>query len=499
MTIDIGTRRELFVDSFLVERLRKAFFHQHGPRLENVAKRHNKAWEGPFSLYDTVIQDEGRVLYYYRGWAQPGQPAVYCLAESADGIAFKRPNLGLHAWKGSKKNNIILVGGTGAENNVTHSFAPFRNTRPGAPRGQRFLALGLGKARNSHNNWGTVLHAYASADGIRWRRLRRKPVITDGAFDSQNVAFWSEAEGQYVAYYRTFSHLEGVEEDHRGPTTRARRLRRIKRAVSKDFIHWAPGEVMTYRAGSEAAPAEEFYINQTRPYFRAPHIYIALPARFMAGRSPLTEAEGKATGAPPTQLNCCSDTCFMTSRPGNTWYDRTFMEALIKPRIGDKHWTGRCNYPADGIVQTGPEEMSIYVDEFYAQKENQLRRYSLRLDGFSSIRAPLSGGECLTRPFIFAGDVLELNYATSAAGSLRVEIRDHQNRPIHGYELRNAMDLFGNRLDGQARWRAGDDVSALAGKPVRLRFVMRDADLYAFRFVPQNKATSRQGQRKKGA
>ncbi len=482
--VNIGSRRELFVDHLLVEELRDVRFHQHEPRLENVALKHNADWESTGTGYITILRDGDQILDYYRG------AGTYCVAESADGIHFTRPDLGLHEWRGSRKNNIILTGTPvdDPEVDVTRSFAPFLNTRPGAPEEQRFLALGLGKVEhNPYSGWNSALFAYASADGLRWTKLQEKPVIMDGAFDSQNVAFWSEAEGCYVACYRTFTGLEGVGDGPLGPTT-ARRdgwLRRIKRATSEDFIHWAPGRLMDYRTAGEPAPLEEFYINQTRPYFRAPHIYIALPARFMEGRRALSDAAAKATGAPESQWPGCSDACFMTARPGNTWYDRTFLEALVKPRIGDKHWTARCNYPVDGIIQTGETEMSIYIDEFYAQKENQLRRYSLRLDGFSSIRAPLPGGELLTKTLTFSGNELELNYATSAAGSLRVEIRDDTNTPIPGFTLDDAVDIFGNRIAGRARWTHGANVSALAGRPVRLRLVMHDADLFALRFVKQ--------------
>ena len=202
----------------------------------------------------------------------------------------------------------------------------------------------------------------------------------------------------------------------------------------------------------------------------------------MNNRPAITATEAEAIGVHKTQVSSCSDACFMTSRPGNCWYDRTFMEAFVRPSIGPAHWSGRCNYPVDGILQTGADEMSVYIDEHYGQAANQVRRYSLRLDGFASLHASASGGEALTHPFIFSGSELELNYAPSAAGSLRVEIRDAQNRPLPGYGLREAVDLFGNRIAGRATWKHGTDVSPLIGTPVRLRFVLRDADLFSFQF-----------------
>jgi len=113
-----------------------------------------------------------------------------------------------------------------------------------------------------------------------------------------------------------------------------------------------------------------------------------------------------------------------------------------------------------------------------------VRRYTLRLDGFVSIKAPLSGGELVTRPVTFTGRSLTVNFATSAAGDLRVELQDSDGSPLPGFTLEDADPAFGDAIERTLHWRAGSDVSSLAGRPVRLRFVLRDADLYAFRFVP---------------
>ncbi|MDA0335311.1 MAG: hypothetical protein O2782_09120 [bacterium] len=110
--------------------------------------------------------------------------------------------------------------------------------------------------------------------------------------------------------------------------------------------------------------------------------------------------------------------------------------------------------------------MSIYIAEQYAQPGNQVRRYSLRLDGFSSVHATHGGGELLSKPLLFTGQELEPNFATSAAGSLRVGIRDGANRPIPGYSLREAVDVPGNRIAGRAEWKSGTNVGSLAGQLV---------------------------------
>src|SRR5262249_27308527 len=154
-------------------------------------------------------------------------------------------------------------------------------------------------------------------------------------------------------------------------------FRRIARAESKDFLHWENIRLMEYRgADGQATPIEHLYTSQTHSYFRAPHIYVALAARFMLGRQLLTAQEPKAIGVHPSYFKDISDAVFMTSRGGDV-YDRTFMSAFIKPGIGAENWVSRTTYPALNTVQTGPNEMSIYVNQNYAQPTAHLRRYSL--------------------------------------------------------------------------------------------------------------------------
>ena len=111
-----------------------------------------------------------------------------------------------------------------------------------------------------------------------------------------------------------------------------------------------------------------------------------------------------------------------------------------------------------------------------------VRHYSLRLDGFVSVQAPLSGGEFVSKPLLFAGEQLVMNFSTSAAGSIRVELQDALGQPLTGFTLADCPEIFGDSLEQIVRWRAGSGLGSLAGKPIRLRFVLKDADLYSIRF-----------------
>ncbi|MCX6619613.1 MAG: hypothetical protein NTY38_00750, partial [Acidobacteria bacterium] len=107
-----------------------------------------------------------------------------------------------------------------------------------------------------------------------------------------------------------------------------------------------------------------------------------------------------------------------------------------------------------------------------------------RLDGFTSADAAWEGGEFTTPLLTFRGSKLELNAQTGGGGFIRVEILNDRGQPVAGYSAGDAKRLVGNSLHHVASWNAGTGVEGLAGKPVRLRFIMRDAKLYAFQFVP---------------
>ena len=201
----------------------------------------------------------------------------------------------------------------------------------------------------------------------------------------------------------------------------------------------------------------------------------------MPERRVVTPEQAAALGVESGYFNDCSDNVLMTSR-GGTHYDRVFMEGFVRPDIGLENWTSRTNYPARGVVQTGDHEMSFYIEHNYGQPTARLDRYTLRLDGFASVRAGYDGGSFTTAPLVFQGNALCLNFSTSAPGSIRVEILDENGLLIEGYSAKDSDEIIGNMIDRMVAWNGNSDISSLAGVPVRLRFIMKDADLFALQF-----------------
>lgn len=436
--IDLGSRLELFVDRHLVAGLQgDARLHLHKPEPREVVLMTDARWEGNTSAYFTVFQDGDLYRMYYRGSHWRRGREVTCYAESVDGIRWAKPELGLFEFEGSKANNIVWDG-LGA-----HSFTPFKDANPDCPAAARYKALaGHGRLPDAQ------LFAFQSADGLRWRLMREEPVITRGAFDSQNLAFWDPVRKRYAEYHRDFR--QGWPHGERD----------IMTCTSTDFLNWTEPAWLVY----PGVPLEHLYTNAIRPYERAPHILIGFPTRFL----------------PETQQ---VEPTFMAGRDGRTFHRWT--EAVIPLTASEGRDGNRSNYMAWGLLQLpgADRELSVYATEnFRADTPGRLRRFSYRVDGFVSARAGAEGGELVTRMVTFAGEKLVLNFVTAEGGSVRVEMQDVEGKPIDGFALADCTALNGDEIEHTVKWQDGGDVSRMAGRPVRLRFELRNADLYSFRF-----------------
>lgn len=439
-TIRIGSRLEPFVDDYLIEKMDGVELQlQHPVRREEVI-RFDAPWEGDTSAYVTIFKDGAKYRMYYRGSSgNSGLMETTCTAESTDGIHWTKPKLGLFEVAGTKENNVVWVVKGG------HAFTPFKDPNPDARTDERYKAVSPLSGDGKTN----ILNAYVSPDGYHWKQLGTQPIITDGNFDSQNVAFWDAERKEYACYYRAY----------RNGT------REIKRATSKDFVHWNPGEWVTYNL----AP-EQYYTNAITPYFRAPHICVGFPKRLVLGR--------KAIAVHP--FDGVSDGVFISSRDGLVFHK--WMEAFLRPSLDQENWTDRNNMAAWGIFELKQGEISVYYSEHYRHPTNGMVRTTIRTDGFVSVHAGGKTGEMVTKTLVFDGKELVINYSTSAAGGIQVEVQGADGKPIPGLTQDDCPVIFGDEIERVVTWKSGSSLSSLAGKPVRLEFKMTDADLYSIRF-----------------
>jgi hypothetical protein len=485
--VHIGARRELFVDRFLIESLDGARLRLHEPIPAETVLRGGPEhpWEGAGSTAVAVWKDGDRFRMHYRCIAtkdfQAGkfQPE-WAIAESRDGIHWTRPLRDARALAFGRLSNLVADDQGRPLPSMT-SIA--LNARPGAPADQRYIGLNILRPRGDMAYSTATL--YTSPDGFRWTRFREEPVYeTDlyNAFDSQPMIFWSEAEGQYVMLHRYLIQGEQAGADSLPG------MRSVARTTSPDLMTWSEPVKMSYDELGRLDPYVNFYTNGTQPCPGAPHLYVALYARLMPGRKVITESQALGLDLPTwNQFRYdveCSDSALMTARVEEpTLYRQTFKETFIRPGFGPQHWTSRSNFALAGVLETGPAEWSVYVNRGYLQTDWRVQRLTIRRDGFASVRAPWAGGEMITRPLVFEGSFLTVNHANGAPGEIRVELQDEDGAPIPGFELNACDPIYGDNVERGVTWRGGDgDVGGLAGRPVRVRFALRDADLYAMQF-----------------
>ena len=470
-TLDIGTRGELFVDRLLIERLVGAHLELHHPQPAEVAIRVDRPWEGSNNLGISVLHHDGLYRMYYRGMASENIKGR-CYAESRDGMNWTKPNLGLIEVAGTLENNAIIEG----KDTWSYFMIPFVDRRPGIPSEHRLKGLTPGfKRRGLFERRELFLHV--SSDGLRWERAQQDPILEThypNAFDSLVCVFWSVAEEKYVLYSRYMVNAQGRPSRKGG-------LRSVFRSTSPDLVRWSEPTPMTF-TGTGVVPSAQLYTSMTEPYFRAPHIYVSFPMRFMEDRKAMPDSEAKRIGLDSDRNADSSDGVFMSSRAGSTHFDWIFQEAFLRPGPGWENWGTRSNIVLWGLHRTGEGEMSLWVNRHYGTPSFHIRRYRLRTDGFVSIRAPYEGGEMVTRPLRFKGTQLEINYSTSAAGSIRVGILDSSEEPLPGFSVEECPQIIGDEIRRVVTWQESSDVGRLAGQTVRLKFSLKDADLYSIRF-----------------
>ncbi len=489
--IDVGSRKQLFVDDRFIASSRGVQLTMNPPvKMNEPVLANYIPWEGEEGAsaisYSSVLKDGNKVRIWGAGkallpvWLKADGPIVdlYAYAESADGIHFTKPDPSLYRYDEARAE----VGKHGRTGGVSVWFDPQ------APPSQRYKT----QAKFYPPGATAQFHICASPDGYRWTLLT-KPAIKE--MDTQSVAFWDESIRKYVLYTR---------KNPRRHTPQ--RYRVVRRFESVDLLDWQ-NEVFVMQADEID---KSIYVSPTpqppvdyygAAVFKYPAdspdgVYIMLAQAFWHWqRRPLEQRRG---GHPDHKFEfevlapATLDVRLAVSRDGvhfqrvggrksfiSLGMEGTFSAkrtwALPNPiRMGSELWIyyfGE-NRDHDGFIDPVASRYLCGID-----------RAILRLDGFVSADADYAGGELVTPLITFQGRRLELNLDAGAGGSARVELLDRQGRPISGYTREDASPLYGNSVRMPVSWRSGTDLQSLAGKPIRVRFLMRDCKLYAFQFV----------------
>ena len=467
--VEIGTRKQLFVDDYIVDETRDVVrtLNQPAKYVGNPVMIPLYPWEGRIELYGHGCEGPRerrsfacgiwpRAVWGCRPWNRGVRfaPTDYdpmnmnfsiCYATSTDGMFWDRPNLGLVDYKGNKNNNIALMNASGA-----HVFEDLRDPDP--DRLYKALFFELHNPDGMPNKGDGVSVAF-SPDGLRWTKHPDNPVIKRSS-DSHTVLGWDDLHGKYVSYCRPSLH-EG------------NKTRRIGRAVSDDFENWTvPEDVLV--PDEDDPPGMEFY---GMPVFKYADLYIG---QLWAYQTPPEEPQIRFAGSIHVQLAASRDGIawerlggrkpFIPNGPPGSIDQWEVMTALEPVRMGDELWFYYCATASEhGLTgRNGPICLA-----------------KLRLDGFVSVDAGDETGTLVTKPFLCEGGNLSIN-AAARGGMVGVAVLDEAGIQYQGYSRQECALFDGDSIGHKVTWRDKQSLEELKGKAIRLKFYLRDASLYAF-------------------
>ena len=469
--IDLGSKREVFWDNYLVDEAKTtAFSRMIEPKLVGPCFWFDKGRELDSVSYPNLVKDDkGYKLYYYVwGWGD-NHPAYLAVIESEDGKNWTRPALDIYDQPELEINNVCMKG-------VETPFV-FYDTNPNCLKEEKYkmLAPKTDEIEPGKKAWG--LWAYVSEDGYHFNKSHL--ITTDGHFDSLNTAHYHD--GEYVCYYRHM-HTDECEELIKWDNKAKRDIRVIR---SKDFRIWTKQKRISFEDGLDYA----LYTNNVICDERAPHIKIGFPTRYCERdnwtqnteqmvssklKKHIIETTEKRSGLALT------DAIFMHSREGENWH--RFNEAYFTPGYESEHnWVyGDC-YPAYGFVDSGREVYYMYTKDWHRSvgSPKPLNLYEVRKDGFACYMADGKERVIVTKPLVFKGKDLHINFQTSAYGYIYVDVLDKDGHKLSENE---SFEIYGDNIDRRILFSDGSDFSKYEGKPIRLRFIMRDAKLYSLKF-----------------
>lgn len=479
--VDIGTNKQLFLDHSLIDTSEGITFTMNPPtRTGQIVLKADAPWEkalnGHVSGYSSVIKEGDKIRLWYDVRFRGNVQVAY--AESHDGIHFTKPIVGKYLVEGSLDNNIVMPGRIGGG-------AVWID--PMAPAEKRYRS----QSKGYNPPTAEKLYCYYSADGINWTLWQHQDI---GDCDTQSIAFWDKRIRKYVLYTRK----------NPNPRTPAR-SRVVRRLESEDLQNWENETIVmqadhidntTYKSPTPKPPVD-YYGASVFMYPNDDGLYIMLSQPFwhfkrreegrrwgISGKIKPSSGEKLAPATIDVRL-AVSRNGTKFQRLGNRKpflslglegsFDSKMVWALPNPVImDDEIWI----YYAGGNT-----DHDGYVDSMAVGPLSGIGLAVMRLDGFVSADANYTGGEFTTRLIVFEGNTLIVNINTGGGGSLQVEILDESGKPIKGFTQADSELLIGNSVKLPVTWRNNYDVSELAGRPVRLRFIMRDCKLYAYQFV----------------
>jgi hypothetical protein len=458
--IPISLGRQLFVDDFLIADTTLEREYHHATKYESnpVMKP-----ETPLELNEkgTAIAtpksggvwwnpaQQGFQMWYEAGWLH-----ATAYATSKDGLTWDRPNLDLKPGT----NQVI------PDDYPPDSSTVYIDYETKDPAQRYKMLLRKPYAKGNDGAW-----LMTSPDGIHWS----KQVISGGMGD-RTTMFYNPFRKKWVFALRDLY-----------------RARSRRYWEANDFLkdsYWKDGEPVLWLAtDSLDKPDPDLNIKPQLYNTDAVAYESIVLGLFQIWFGPSNE-ECEKTGLPKiTELQ------LMYSRDGFHWsrpdrnpfiraerrdvWDRGYVQSVGGVCLvrGDKLWFYYIGFQGDETRKTGAGRPGHGMYDKGSTGIAFLRR-----DGFASMNAGQNPGLLTTRPVTFQGAQLFVNADVARGGGLRAEIIDEAGRPISPFTFANCEPVVSDGTILPVRWKGADDLSRLAGKPVQIRFEVKNGKFYSF-------------------
>jgi len=456
------TQTQLFIDDTWIEdsvRIQRVF---HQPKkMPHPILAPDRSYEEGCVAYGTILLRNNRFHLWYITWSRNSRLKV-CYAVSEDGLNFTKPDLGIYEFEGSKKNNICLML---AETASIDNISVIEDTDDADwPLKAVFYQHVPGR---KELNGLTVCR---SKDGIYWEQ--NPGLVLPGYGDRTNAAA-TKINGKFVVLTRT----------PKNPYD----CRMVWRLESEDLIHWSKPELIL-RPDIEDDSSLEIYSSTA---FKYESLYLGFIERMHMRPDKLD-----------SELIYSQDS-YIWKR---TWRRDSFIPWGLSGTF-DNVWV---SMPSNGPIDFKNNLWFYYSGRSAAHHVPYPLNYGaigvsvLRRDGFASLFNTHGEGWLVTPPIRWPDKDLLINadprrdltshpHCGHCQGSVQVEVRDAENRPLSGYgqndclPIRNTMDCFMSRAP--VLWRKSKSMRKAAGQMVRLVFYLQDAHLYSFAAGDKNSKT----------
>ncbi len=452
--VKIDSSHQLFVDDYLlasVENIKRTV-HQATKFDGNPIMTDHAPADGAGPVFPIVMRDEqtgkfrmwyaGRVTYTLSSGTSVRFPALY--AESDDGITWKRPELGLHEFNGSKANNIIIPAG-----NLWGVHIDAKEPNPQ----RRYKGVVWHEPKYVPRE-GYFL--YTSPDGILWTRETEEPIaislngytMPQTGIGDTSLFRWDRHLGKYVGDVKFV--LPG-------------KIRCRGFMESDDLIHWSRPRMTVF--------PDSLDDEDTQIYAQNSFCYESMWLSYL--RVMHTE---RTKGYKQTTVELTA------SRDGRHWYRVGNREEII-PLGSEREWDTDYHDPLWEPIQVG-DELWIYYRSGKLRRDEP-RRYDLglaklRRDGFASLDAGDKPGTVLTRPLSFIGRKLFVNGEVGDGGYIKVTMLSRGQQPIDGYSTDDSMPITEGSVRIPVRWKTATQLKLQPGNHMRIYFELKSASLYSF-------------------